>query len=89
MNGWVHLSHRVFQALEASCWVPLLNASKCVLAGDHKQLPPTIISHELVGKRFRSEVHKNEEGVVVWFRERTYTSNQKQPLKANNSVEYL
>ncbi|XP_016068953.1 PREDICTED: DNA-binding protein SMUBP-2 [Miniopterus natalensis] len=32
------------QALEASCWVPLLKASKCVLAGDHKQLPPTIVS---------------------------------------------
>ncbi|KAM8816062.1 DNA-binding protein SMUBP-2 [Rhynchonycteris naso] len=32
------------QAMEASCWVPLLKASKCILAGDHKQLPPTIIS---------------------------------------------
>ncbi|XP_007171177.2 DNA-binding protein SMUBP-2 [Balaenoptera acutorostrata] len=34
------------QALEASCWIPLLKARKCVLAGDHKQLPPTIISHK-------------------------------------------
>ncbi|NWR35063.1 SMBP2 protein, partial [Tachuris rubrigastra] len=33
------------QALEASCWIPLLNAPKCILAGDHKQLPPTIVSH--------------------------------------------
>ncbi|XP_036991202.2 LOW QUALITY PROTEIN: DNA-binding protein SMUBP-2 [Artibeus jamaicensis] len=32
------------QALEASCWVPLLKARKCVLAGDHKQLPPTVVS---------------------------------------------
>ncbi|NWV69578.1 SMBP2 protein, partial [Malurus elegans] len=32
------------QALEASCWIPLLKAAKCILAGDHKQLPPTIIS---------------------------------------------
>ncbi|NXC35672.1 SMBP2 protein, partial [Campylorhamphus procurvoides] len=32
------------QALEASCWIPLLKAPKCILAGDHKQLPPTIIS---------------------------------------------
>ncbi|PVH85867.1 P-loop containing nucleoside triphosphate hydrolase protein [Cadophora sp. DSE1049] len=30
------------QALEAQCWVPLLRASKVVLAGDHLQLPPTI-----------------------------------------------
>ncbi|XP_043829131.1 DNA-binding protein SMUBP-2 isoform X2 [Dromiciops gliroides] len=34
------------QALEASCWIPLLKARKCVLAGDHQQLPPTIVSHE-------------------------------------------
>ncbi|KAF6103715.1 immunoglobulin mu DNA binding protein 2 [Phyllostomus discolor] len=32
------------QALEAGCWVPLLRAGKCVLAGDHKQLPPTVVS---------------------------------------------
>jgi DNA polymerase alpha-associated DNA helicase A len=30
------------QALEAQCWVPLLNARKVVLAGDHLQLPPTV-----------------------------------------------
>ncbi|XP_026562472.1 DNA-binding protein SMUBP-2 [Pseudonaja textilis] len=34
------------QALEASCWIPLLKVRKCILAGDHKQLPPTIISHK-------------------------------------------
>ncbi|TMW61129.1 hypothetical protein Poli38472_013592 [Pythium oligandrum] len=32
------------QALEASCWIPILKASRCVLAGDHLQLPPTIKS---------------------------------------------
>ncbi|XP_062918240.1 DNA-binding protein SMUBP-2 isoform X2 [Mobula hypostoma] len=34
------------QALEASCWIPLMKAPKCILAGDHKQLPPTIISNK-------------------------------------------
>ncbi|XP_076339432.1 DNA-binding protein SMUBP-2-like isoform X2 [Tachypleus tridentatus] len=34
------------QAVEAACWIPLLRASRCVLAGDHLQLPPTIISLE-------------------------------------------
>ncbi|XP_069595432.1 DNA-binding protein SMUBP-2 [Ranitomeya imitator] len=38
------------QALEASCWIALLRAKKCVLAGDHKQLPPTIISHQAAAK---------------------------------------
>ena len=30
------------QALEAACWIPMLRASKVVLAGDHCQLPPTV-----------------------------------------------
>ncbi|KAL7546716.1 hypothetical protein ACHAWF_010043 [Thalassiosira exigua] len=30
------------QALEASCWISLLKGKRAVLAGDHKQLPPTI-----------------------------------------------
>ncbi|XP_056657155.1 DNA-binding protein SMUBP-2 [Monodelphis domestica] len=34
------------QALEASCWIPLLRARKCILAGDHQQLPPTIMSKQ-------------------------------------------
>uniref|UniRef100_A0A6I8NXW6 DNA-binding protein SMUBP-2 n=1 Tax=Ornithorhynchus anatinus TaxID=9258 RepID=A0A6I8NXW6_ORNAN len=34
------------QALEAGCWIPLLRARKCVLAGDHQQLPPTILSQK-------------------------------------------
>ncbi|XP_054826082.1 DNA-binding protein SMUBP-2 [Eublepharis macularius] len=38
------------QALEASCWIPLLKARKCILAGDHKQLPPTIISYKAAAK---------------------------------------
>ncbi|OLL23201.1 DNA polymerase alpha-associated DNA helicase A [Neolecta irregularis DAH-3] len=32
------------QALEASCWIPILKGRKLVLAGDHLQLPPTIKS---------------------------------------------
>ncbi|EER45641.1 insulin II gene enhancer-binding protein rip1 [Histoplasma capsulatum H143] len=35
------------QALEAQCWVPLLSASKAILAGDHLQLPPTVKSATL------------------------------------------
>jgi ATP-dependent RNA/DNA helicase IGHMBP2 len=31
------------QALEASCWIPILKGRKLVLAGDHCQLPPTIM----------------------------------------------
>ena len=38
------------QALEPSCWIPLLKAEKLILAGDHCQLPPTIKSQEAFRK---------------------------------------
>lgn len=34
------------QALEIACWNALLLAPRCVLAGDHLQLPPTVQSEE-------------------------------------------
>ena len=35
------------QAMEAACWIPLIKgAKKLIIAGDHLQLPPTIISKE-------------------------------------------
>ncbi|CAL8261735.1 unnamed protein product [Merluccius merluccius] len=38
------------QALESSCWIALLHARKCILAGDYKQLPPTIKSQNAASK---------------------------------------
>jgi superfamily I DNA and/or RNA helicase len=34
------------QSVEPGCWVPLKYANRVVLAGDHDQLPPTILSKE-------------------------------------------
>ena len=34
------------QAIEPACWIPLLRSERLVLAGDHCQLPPTIVSAE-------------------------------------------
>ena len=34
------------QALEAECWVGLMRARRCVLAGDHLQLAATVVSTE-------------------------------------------
>lgn len=34
------------QALEVACWIAILKGSRCILAGDHLQLPPTVQSVE-------------------------------------------
>ncbi|KAK3035165.1 hypothetical protein RJ639_032838, partial [Escallonia herrerae] len=34
------------QALEIACWIALLKGSRCILSGDHLQLPPTVQSVE-------------------------------------------
>jgi hypothetical protein len=34
------------QSTEPPCWIPLTRAQKVVLAGDHFQLPPTVLSSE-------------------------------------------
>jgi ATP-dependent RNA/DNA helicase IGHMBP2 len=47
------------QAIEPACWIPLLRAGRVVLAGDHCQLPPTIISKEA-----------SREGLIVSLMER-------------------
>ncbi len=32
------------QSTEPGCWIPLVRAGRVVLAGDHRQLPPTVLS---------------------------------------------
>ncbi|THH10425.1 hypothetical protein EW145_g1317 [Phellinidium pouzarii] len=34
------------QALEASCWIPVVKGKKLILAGDPMQLPPTVLSRD-------------------------------------------
>jgi superfamily I DNA and/or RNA helicase len=40
------------QSTEPSSWVPVLRAERVVLAGDHRQLPPTILSREAEAQGF-------------------------------------
>jgi hypothetical protein len=40
------------QTTEPGCWVPLLRADRVVLAGDHCQLPPTVVSPEAARQGF-------------------------------------
>ena len=40
------------QSVEPGCWVPLQRAEKVVLAGDHQQLPPTVLSRDAARQGF-------------------------------------
>jgi predicted DNA helicase len=40
------------QSTEPGCWIPLLRSDRVVLAGDHCQLPPTVISREAAAEGF-------------------------------------
>ena len=41
------------QSTEPGCWIPLLRADRLVLAGDHCQLPPTVLSDEASREGFK------------------------------------
>lgn len=40
------------QSTEPGCWIPLARADRIVLAGDHCQLPPTVLSGEAAAQGF-------------------------------------
>jgi superfamily I DNA and/or RNA helicase len=40
------------QSVEPGCWIPLLRCDRVVFAGDHCQLPPTVVSPEAIEQGF-------------------------------------
>lgn len=40
------------QSTEPSCWIPVLRCERIVLAGDHCQLPPTVVSRDAARQGF-------------------------------------
>ena len=79
------------QALEAQCWIPVLNsgASKLVLAGDHLQLPPTIKS--LDKKTTKKSVKKDNGGELeelsnLSIEDKTPKAKALKPAKEENAT---
>ncbi len=48
------------QSTEPGCWVPLLRSDKIVLAGDHQQLPPTVLSMEAANLGFSKSLMERQ-----------------------------
>ncbi|MBM81027.1 MAG: AAA family ATPase [Planctomycetaceae bacterium] len=44
------------QSTEPGCWIPLLRADRLVLAGDHCQLPPTVLSSKAAREGFSTSL---------------------------------
>jgi ATP-dependent RNA/DNA helicase IGHMBP2 len=44
------------QCTESASWIPMLRADRVVLAGDHFQLPPTVISKQAAGEGFETSL---------------------------------
>lgn len=51
------------QTTEPGCWVPLLRCQKVVLAGDHQQLPPTVLSSEAAQQGFAVSLMERQLGL--------------------------
>ena len=69
----------VAQAVEASCFIPiLLGSSKVVVAGDHCQLPPTVVSEEAARR-----------GLALTLADRIVARFEKQGVdRGTNAVEH-
>jgi DNA polymerase alpha-associated DNA helicase A len=70
------------QALEAQCWVPLLNAKKVVLAGDPFQLPPTVKSTN--EKEDKDEKKKNKQKLEEDLRKLSIADDEKKMASKTN-----
>ncbi|MCI4666975.1 MAG: AAA domain-containing protein [Bacteroidia bacterium] len=68
------------QALEPSCWIPILRANRVIMAGDHCQLPPTVKSREAdkggLSRTLFEQVIEEKEGVAVML-DQQYRMNEK------------
>ena len=80
------------QGLEASTWIPILRGVKCVLAGDHLQLPPTIKSKEAEVKGLgltlfeRLIMNKKQFSAVTFLLDTQYRMNHRICTWASNEV---
>ncbi|WP_158261188.1 MULTISPECIES: AAA domain-containing protein [Pirellulaceae] len=46
------------QTVEPACWIPLARSGRVILAGDHCQLPPTILSQEAASAGFAESMQQ-------------------------------
>lgn len=61
------------QALEPAAWIPTLRAKRVVMAGDHRQLPPTVkAAQELSNTLFEKVITRHAQADCVFFLDTQY-----------------
>ncbi|EFJ16960.1 hypothetical protein SELMODRAFT_179218 [Selaginella moellendorffii] len=53
------------QALETACWIAILKGRRCLLAGDHLQLAPTVLSKEAEKQGFGTTLFERLAGLYA------------------------
>ena len=78
------------QSTEPGCWVPLQWCNRVVLAGDHCQLPPTVVSPEAVAEGFGISLFERmmaDQGPVI-ARQLTVQYRMHQAIMDFSSAEF-
>lgn len=61
------------QALEPAAWIPILRAEKLVMAGDHRQLPPTVkAAFALSNTLFEKVISRHADADCIFFLDTQY-----------------
>ncbi|EEH53335.1 uncharacterized protein MICPUCDRAFT_29100 [Micromonas pusilla CCMP1545] len=82
------------QALEASCWGAIMRGGKVVLAGDHLQLPPTVLSDvaareglsETLFQRAHAKWYRENVAVMLTTQYRMHEDIMRRVLWASNAM---
>ena len=78
------------QSTEPGCWIPLLRSERVLLAGDHCQLPPTVLSHEADEAGFSVSLFERVRALVGpdWSRQLTVQYRMHQQIMEFPSQEF-
>lgn len=74
------------QAMEAECWMAALKAPKLILAGDHHQLPPTILS--MGDRQYQKEVNGENKALELTMFERMCKLSGQQEFRRVLNTQY-
>lgn len=79
------------QSTEPACWIPLLRSQRLILAGDHCQLPPTVVSTEATKEGFGVSLQERlikRYGESLLSRRLTVQYRMHQQIAGFSSVEF-